>query len=155
MRTIPFSETVAPPIASHLNTDVKVTFIHKRPQTITKLLQSQSKATTEHLFQVSLVSMLPILFPPHELQKSTASVMQQQWFTKTSEPVYCVLACGGFGIPVLRALEKAVDVVGIRWVPVIPDLVARVVCSFGHATLLESYKSLLTAEDKLNGRGPL
>ncbi|ORY27304.1 hypothetical protein BCR33DRAFT_27041 [Rhizoclosmatium globosum] len=118
--------------------------------------------------------MLPILFPPHELQKSTASVMQQQWFTKTSEPVYCVLACGGFGIPVLRALEKAVDVVGIRWVPVIPDLVARVVCSFGHgdcrfldgirwlstylfttATLLESYKSLLTAEDKLNGRGPL
>ena len=28
-------------------------------------------------------------------------------------------------------MEKAVDVVGIRWVPAIPDLVARVVCPFG------------------------
>ncbi|ORY50277.1 hypothetical protein BCR33DRAFT_846805 [Rhizoclosmatium globosum] len=176
-------------------------------KTLTKLLQSHSsKASAEQLFQVSSVSTLPVLFPPHELQKSTARVMQQRWFTTTVEPVVCVLARGGFGIPVLRALEKMVDVVGIRWVPAIPDLVARVVCPFGvgdsrsldgirwlsrgwdqlseewksHeddggdggwmvlvvrgeiskvegvcSTLLESYKSLLTAEDKLKMEGGL
>ncbi|ORY50263.1 hypothetical protein BCR33DRAFT_781030 [Rhizoclosmatium globosum] len=78
-------ETVAPPIASHLKTDVKVSFIHKQPQNDYEI----TAVTIKSYLLTSLIS------------------VDQQWFTKTSEPVYCVLACGGFGIPVLYTVTTA------------------------------------------------
>ncbi|ORY27294.1 hypothetical protein BCR33DRAFT_26868 [Rhizoclosmatium globosum] len=56
MRTIPFSETVAPPIASHLNTDVKVTFIHKRPQNDYEI----TAVTIKSYYRTSLPSLISV-----------------------------------------------------------------------------------------------